>query len=598
MPTAPIVATLRRVLAHRTVTAAAALTVLLASLTFAVLATTVAAVPDAGTRAALRDAPVGSTAVVFTASPDGDVKAADPKVEAAARRLLRPYPVAIQRTVVVSKLDLTAPTGDVFVAAASADNYAQHIRLAAGTLLTTPGDVLIPDSLARQTGLAAGGSVIMAKALWGATATEKHRIAGVYQTADNDPLFWGSVRPVGAAAGTVSRPLIFVTPDILAARDGLAPLAQMTWYGLPDLSSASASGLSTAVNRILAVESGEVNRAVFHAAKPSVLSLALSSGLPMQNKRVQTAETAGMSGFLIVATLLAVLAIFALALTLRLVREHSAEESRLVQARGAHPRALVGVAAGEMLLIAFPAVLITAFATGPLARGLRRLPRLHAMPAPHAPELIGIEVSILIAVFCLAVQAGAAYLASRERIDKDRTRSKRVAAFQRAGIDAALAVLAVVGYLQLRHYKTPVTGGGPARAPPAPPPPSASTRSSSSPPPSPPPPWPPSPCGCSRPPRAWPTIGWTRPGASPPRSAAGRSAAERPATPAPSCCWSWPWPSARWWSPPRRCSPARPTTVRASKSARTAASGRAWSPRRISVLSTAGSPASRASCRW
>ncbi|GAA2004195.1 FtsX-like permease family protein [Catenulispora subtropica] len=445
-------------LVHRTVTAAAALTVLLASLTFAVLGATAAAVSDVGTRTALAAAPAGSTALVFTAGPDGDVTAASPKIDAAARRLLRPYPVRVSHAVVAPKLDLTGPAGDVSVAAASADDYARHIRLLSGTLLTAPGDILVPDTLARQAGLTGPngvGTVTMTKALWGSSHTETHRIVGVYQASDSDPVFWGALRPNGPSAAT--SPLVFVTPDVLSAREGLASLAQMVWFAQPDLSTATASGLSAAVGRILTVENGDVNKAVFHAAKPPVTSLALASGLPQQSRRTHAAETAGMSGFLIVATLLAVLAVFALALTLRLVREHRAEEARLVQARGAHPRMLVAIAAGEALLLAGPALVLTTLVTGPLARGLRHLPGLHALPAPHGPGLIGFEVSLLVAAFCIVVQAAAAYRASRERIATDRTRSARVAAFQRAGIDGGLVALAVVGYLQLRHYKSPVT---------------------------------------------------------------------------------------------------------------------------------------------
>lgn len=173
---------------------------------------------------------------------------------------------------------------------------------------------------------------------------------------------------------------------------------------------------------------------------------------------MKSAEAVGLSGFLIVATLLAVLAGFALLLTLRLVREHTAEESRLMRSRGAPIRFLVGAAVIEGVLLVLPALIATPF-VALLARGLRHLPGLHGLPEPSRPVGIALEVDTLLAVSCVAIQALVAWTSSRERPTSHRVRGARGPAFQRAGVDAGLVVLAVVGYLQLRHDRSPVSAG-------------------------------------------------------------------------------------------------------------------------------------------
>jgi hypothetical protein len=451
-------AALRRVFAHRTVTAAAALTVFLAALTFAVLAAAAAALDDTGTRRSFAAAPESQASTVFTAAVTADVPAADAQLDAAARRLYAPLPVTTGHAQLALGVVLDGPGGSFPVAGVSAPGYQQHIRVLQGLPPKGTQDVMLPASLAGRIGVKVGDTVTAQHD----NQAVPHFVTGIYQPTDADPAFWGAAGYLLDDSTGQPEPVVFVADSFLTDKDTSKSFAVETvWYAHPHVGDASAAAVHAVSERIIMVRNSSVQRYVFPTDTGPVAGLTMVSRFPELAGAVQASEVAGMSGFLIVATLLAVLAIFAVALTLRLVREHRAEESWLARARGADTWRLVAHALGEALLISLPALVAAPLLTGPLIHALERAPGLHDLPLASSATALrsAVFVSVLITMFCLLVQGGAAYFSSRERISKDRARSARVAAFQRAGIDTALAALAIVGYLEIRHYKSPVTSG-------------------------------------------------------------------------------------------------------------------------------------------
>ena len=127
-----------------------------------------------------------------------------------------------------------------------------------------------------------------------------------------------------------------------------------------------------------------------------------------------------------------VVAGYVLYLIARLAADQRTGELALLRARGASRRQLARLAGGEAVLVVAPAALLGA----PLAALVLR----QGVPAPA-----GWLVAILAAAFCAA-----ALVLPALRPPARSARRARWSALQRSGADAALVVLALLTWVQLR----------------------------------------------------------------------------------------------------------------------------------------------------
>ena len=208
-------AAVRRLAAHRTVTGAAALTVMLAALTFAILVSAATAVSDMGTRRALAASP-SSEAVSFTAARGATEDQATKAIAAESRRLLAPYPVRVTHADVSLPVPVTGPRGAAWMTVAAADSVASHVRIVGGHMpgpdvdenaaaranigapaAATDGqpiaDLLLPSDLAEFIGAAPGGTVAVGSPFDPTNKPGVYRVSGVYQPADDEGSFWTAV---------------------------------------------------------------------------------------------------------------------------------------------------------------------------------------------------------------------------------------------------------------------------------------------------------------------------------------------------------------------------------------------------------------------
>jgi hypothetical protein len=136
--------------------------------------------------------------------------------------------------------------------------------------------------------------------------------------------------------------------------------------------------------------------------------------------------------------------------------EQRTTETALLRARGAGRGRIVGLTALEALLVVAPAALLAPW----LATAAVRVVAPGAVRLPGWPDRYAWGVAILAAGACMvamlvpAMRSGGTYVAALAT----RSRPARRAAAQRAGLDLVLVALAVLGWLQLRQYSSPLAG--------------------------------------------------------------------------------------------------------------------------------------------
>ncbi|WP_328491862.1 ABC transporter permease [Streptomyces sp. NBC_00414] len=283
------------------------------------------------------------------------------------------------------------------------------------------------------------------------------RVAGLYRTGGRSPAVWAELSPTFATPDS----LVLVPRQTLAATPGLAKDADALWLGVPDTGGLRLGDIGPLQRRTDAFSGSDVSLSVFRGA-PVTTDLDVRATLDNALDDLTTPIAVARAGLYIPATLLAALAAAALVLTARQLAEHRRPELALLAARGAGTTRLVSATALQWAAVALPAGLAAPFLAGPL---LRLLDRAGLIPG-DVPGTAALTAGWVAALLAVAVH-GAALLLPTVRTVRDRQavrglrlRLGRFAGAQRLGADLALAAVAVVGWLQLRQYRSPVTGGG------------------------------------------------------------------------------------------------------------------------------------------
>ncbi|WP_225798062.1 FtsX-like permease family protein [Streptomyces aculeolatus] len=283
------------------------------------------------------------------------------------------------------------------------------------------------------------------------------RVSGLYVPREPAAPLWQDLTGTFGTPDSVG----LVDRGAFAAQPALRGDATAAWLAVPDARRLRLGQVEPLRERVAALAAGDVGQVVFGRAE-GLAGVRADADLPYALRQLEVPVAVARAGAYLPVALLASLALAALVLTARQLARHRAAEQVLLGSRGAGPLRLVGGAAAQWAAVALPAALAGPYLAGPLLRALADAGLLDGPVPAGAATGAGWTVAAL----ALAVHAAAALTpvarAARDRraVARLRRRVPRLAAYQRAGTDLALAGVAAVGWLQLVTYRTPVADSG------------------------------------------------------------------------------------------------------------------------------------------
>ncbi|MFE5096327.1 FtsX-like permease family protein [Streptomyces sp. NPDC056638] len=464
-------ALLRRSRHHGLVLCAAGLAVLLAATVLAALAALTeraveggvqrrlaadsgAAVQVAGRHGAGEDAAYVRTDKAVRAAMD-DVFAGVPQHTWAAHRA----PAAMSSGYPVGGAD-GRTAEDLTVSVVALQDQSRHARLLSGRWprgSTTGGatEAALPRVLAARLQLRPGSRFTVDANGRGRVSL---RLSGIYSAQSRSPAVWDAL--AGDYGNTEN--LVLLAPDAFTANPRLAGDSNDLWLGVPVASGLPLDGIDALAGRLDTFSGSDTSRSVFHGGPAPGSELAVLDGLADTLRELGTPIAVARAGLYIPATLLAALATAALVLTARQLAEHRRPEHALLAARGAGAPRITGAAAAQWAAVALPAGCAAPFLAGPL---LRLLDRGGLVPGGVPDEASALSLAWAVALLAVAVHGAALLLPTvravrdRRTVSRLRQRLSRYSGAQRTGTDVALVAVAVLGWLQLRQYRSPVLAG-------------------------------------------------------------------------------------------------------------------------------------------
>ncbi|MFI0899684.1 FtsX-like permease family protein [Streptomyces sp. NPDC020983] len=335
---------------------------------------------------------------------------------------------------------------------------AAHARLTAGSWPRAgaggPVQAALSQSAAARAGLRVGDGFQLQVGLRRVAL----RLTGTYRPAPGEP---GVLAGLSTSSRTTDA-LTLVAPAAFTARPELAADALAAWIGAPDTSRLALGAIGPLRDRAARFAGSDTSVSVFGGRPPALSGIYTTSHLPDTLDALSAPMAVARAGMDIPAALLAALATAALVLTARQFAQSRTAEVALKGARGAGTGRLVAAAAGQWALVAVPAAVAAPFLAGPLLAVLRDAGLLHGeLPASGVTSAGWAAALAALAVHGVSVLLPTARTAADHRAGmRLRLRGARAAAFQRAGADVALAAVAVAGWFELRHYRSPVASGG------------------------------------------------------------------------------------------------------------------------------------------
>ncbi|MEV6304714.1 FtsX-like permease family protein [Actinoplanes sp. NPDC051861] len=274
-------------------------------------------------------------------------------------------------------------------------------------------------------------------------------VSGIWRPADETDPYWLLTPDVfaGRAPQTSTHGPIVV--DRAAFDAGYATGASAGWLVTPDLTDSTLAQVTRTSEAASATNDGLAERTGLSS------SATVTSGLPGLAARLDRADLVRRSALVTPILLLAVLAGYALTLVALLLGEARRAETALLRARGASRARLAAMAGTEALALMLPAGLLAPplavflVRTVPFPGGLAVDPRLDA-----TVWLTGI-LAVIGGVLALTLPA---LRRARTYVAETSSRS-RLPLIRRAGLDLVVVALAVLGWLQLRQYSSPVGTG-------------------------------------------------------------------------------------------------------------------------------------------
>lgn len=365
-----------RARAHRLLLTAALLTVLLTTCVLATLAAFSTALGEAGLRQTLQHQSAGETTIDVNAAVDAaGAAAADRRVAAVLRDAYGGLPTRLRSSLRSGPYALPAglhAAGAPLQTDGSRPDLTLFATLERSQLVLTSGrwpgrpgpqgavPAALPEAAARALGLHPGALLGLTDRLGGPPVQVE--LTGVFRPADPAAAYW-RLDPLGGRGEasldyTTYGPLL-VDPGTFAT-GRIAPAAE-SWQATADFGTMTTSGIG-------ALRDG-VRQAVARLSNSGGSEgMQASSPLPDLLATTQAALLTSRSTLLVGALPLVILAAFALFLVAELLAGERTAETWLLRARGASRGRVVGLAAGEALLLAVPAGLAAPLLAAPLVR--------------------------------------------------------------------------------------------------------------------------------------------------------------------------------------------------------------------------------------
>ncbi|WP_410812358.1 FtsX-like permease family protein [Micromonospora sp. 067-2] len=421
---------------------------------------------DAGQRALVAASPAEERGLLVSGSGGRDAAefvTRDRAVRAEFAGGLAGLPVTVVAARYGTGRELTDDLGSVprtrdepiFANLATFDDLAGNADLTSGAWPISganPVQVTLPERVAAALGLTTGERIRLRD-----RSTERAGevvLSGTWRPRDPDAAYWLLAPGVGtgsAGSDTSLGPFALDPADFATIFPGAV---SASWLAEPDLASVDAA-------RLPAVRVAITTAA---AAVPEVAQLGTSGQTATKMERlldrIGRADLVGRSALATPLLLILVLGGYALVLVAALLHEDRRPQTALLRARGAARRQLAGLAAREATLVVAPAALL-----GPViaAEALRyvRPGGSDDLSAGGNTTLIwaaaaATAAGCLVAMVAPTLRGAGTYVADMAA----RSRPNRAASVQRTSIDLVLVVLALLAWVQLRRYASPLAGSG------------------------------------------------------------------------------------------------------------------------------------------
>jgi len=450
--------TLRRAAAAKGLLTAAALVALGATLAVAGLIGYGRATAEAGVRSALAAADPADRSILVRGSAGPDPAGRDQAVRAAYAGGLGGAPVTVRGAGYASGWAFAGPAGDavpdadgiVYAAVVALEDLPGHAGLVAGTW-PGAGAAALAEPVAAVLGVRPGGTLPLADRRTGAVT--RLTVSGIWRPREVRDPYWQLVPEVftGRTAQTATYGPVVVDRAEFDRR--FATAASAGWV--------VQAGLDTAdLNRVDAAAAATER---IGAGLPETTGLGSSAtvttGLGGLRDRLQRAALVGRSALVTPVLLIVLLGAYTLLLVALLLTESRRGETAQLRARGAARGQLAALAGREALLVVLPAAVLAPPLAVLLIDELGRLPvvagRLPLAPRLDATLWVVAAVAAAggaVALISPAIRRGGTYVG-------ELTGRSRRSLVQRAGLDLVLVLLAVLGWLQLRQYSSPLAGG-------------------------------------------------------------------------------------------------------------------------------------------
>ncbi|MEU7770009.1 ABC transporter permease [Micromonospora taraxaci] len=344
----------------------------------------------------------------------------------------------------------------VFANLATLEDLAGHAELTAGAWPrpgANPVEVSLPERVAGTLGLTVGERIPVRD-----RATERRGelvLAGTWRPRDPTDAYWLLAPGVGAGSagsGTSYGPFTLDPADFVTTFPGSV---SASWLAQPDLGGVDTADLP-AVRKALT----EATTAVPEAAQLGSSGQAATKMETLLD-RIGRADLVGRSSLATPLLLILVLGGYALVLVAALLHEDRRPQTALLRARGAARRQLAGLAAREATLVVAPAAVLGPLIAGEALRYIRPGGSASLYTAGGNTTLVwaaaaATAAGCLVAMVLPTLRGAGTYVADMAA----RSRPNRSASVQRASVDLVLVALAVLAWVQLRRYASPLAGSG------------------------------------------------------------------------------------------------------------------------------------------
>lgn len=320
---------------------------------------------------------------------------------------------------------------------------------------TTPIDATLSAGAATSLGLKVGQEVTLTDSLDARLSTTV-RLVGIWQGDRSDPYWLGNAADLDGveARGPYLIRGPFVVSDAILATVNLRPSRDIEWRGLPRLDQLGLDGIEPLREGLAAAP------ARLATVVPRTTAIQTADTLPGILEQIGRSTLVGRTGVLLITFQFALLAGYAIVLVAAVLDDRRRAELALMRARGASTMELAGMAIGEAVLVAGTATLvapavalvIVAVTTGSALPGSAPLDVAAIGPTTIVSALLAGAAAGT--VLCLPTLVG---LFDRGSIRLTAGRQLTRTLAQRAGLDVALVVLALLALAQLRTYGAPLT---------------------------------------------------------------------------------------------------------------------------------------------